>query len=95
MEQKNDILDSALDGLVYQALDALNERDEEVRRMDTELSRATETLVTDTPLDVKTRAVINEYAGRLTSLCAKHYRHLYLQGAKDCVALLRELGVIQ
>lgn len=95
MEQKNDILDSALDGLVYQALDALNERDEEVRRMDTELSRATETLVTDTPLDVKTSAVVNEYAGRLTALCAKHYRHLYLQGAKDCVALLRELGVIQ
>lgn len=95
MEQKKDILDMALDGLVYQALDALSEQDEEVRRLDTELSRATETLVTDTPLDVKTRAVINEYAGRLTALTSKHYRHLYLQGAKDCVALLRKLGVIK
>lgn len=95
MEQKKDILDAALGSLVYQALDELNERDGEVSRMDTELSRATEKLVTDTPLDEKTRAVVNEYAGRLTSLCAKHYRHLYLQGAKDCVALLRELGVIQ
>lgn len=95
MEQKKDILDTALHGLVYQALDALNERDAEVSRMDTELSRATEKLITDTPLDEKTRAVINEYTDRLTSLCAKHYRHLYLQGAKDCVALLRELGVIK
>lgn len=95
MEKKKDILDMAMDGLVYQALDVLSEQDEEVRRMEAELSRATETLVTDTPLDVKTRAVINEYAGRLTELSSKQYRHLYLQGARDCVELLRKLGVIQ
>lgn len=95
MEKQKDILDMALDGLVYQALDALTEQDEEVRRMEAELSQATEKLVTDTPLDVKTSAVINEYAGGLTELCAKHYRHLYLQGAKDCVELLRKLGVIK
>lgn len=95
MEQKKGILDSDLNGLVYQALDTLSAQDEEVRRMEADLSRATNMLITDTPLDKKTSTVINEYAGRLTALCAKQYRHLYLQGAKDCVALLRVLGVIK
>lgn len=95
MEQKKEIIDNALNSLVYQALDALAEKDEEVRRMEAELNTATQSLVQDTPLDVKTRAIVNEYAGRLTALSGTHYRHLYLQGAKDCVALLRELGVLK
>lgn len=95
MEKKKEILDQAVDGLVYQALDALSAQDGEVRRMEAELSAATESLVQDTPLDVETRAIVNEYAGKLTAMTARHYRHLYLQGAKDCVALLRELGVIR
>lgn len=95
MEKKKEILDQAVDGLVYQALDTLSAQDGEVRRMEAELSAATESLVQDTPLDVETRAIINEYADKLTAMSARHYRHLYLQGAKDCVALLRELGVIR
>lgn len=95
MEQKKDIVDRMVDGLVFQAIDELTERDEEVQKMEAELTAATESLVQDTPLDVKTRAIVNEYAGKLTALSGTHYRHLYLQGAKDCVALLRELGVLK
>lgn len=95
MEQKKDIVSRNLDQLVFQALDALTERDEEVRKMEAELAAATESLVQDTPLDVKTRAIVNEHAAKFTALSGRHYRHLYLQGAKDCVALLRELGVIR
>lgn len=95
MEQKKDILEMAMDSLVYQALDEIVEQDAEVRRMDTELSRATQSLVEEMPLDENTRIAINEYVNTLTTLCAKHYRYLCLQGAKDCVALLRELGVIK
>lgn len=95
MAKQKEIISGALNGLVYQALDALTERDEEVRKMEAELSAATESLVQDTPLDVKTRSIVNEYAAKLTALSSRQYRHLYLQGAKDCVALLRELGVIQ
>lgn len=95
MEQKKDIVDRMVDGLVFQAIDELTEHDGEVRKMEAELTAATESLVQDTPLDVKTRAIVNEYAGKLTALSGTHYRHLYLQGAKDCVALLRELGVLK
>lgn len=95
MAEKKEIIDRTLDALVYQALDALSGRDEEARRMEAELTAATERLVQDTPLDIKTRDIVNKYAATLTAMSGRHYRHLYLQGAKDCVALLRELGVIK
>lgn len=95
MDSRKEIMDAALDGLVYQALDELAVRDEAARQMDRELAEAIEELVNDTPLDEKTRTIVNNYTGRLTALTAKHYRYLYVQGAKDCVAILRELGVIK
>ena len=95
MEQRKDIVSRHIDQLVFQALDKLTECDEQVRKMEAELSAATESLEQDMPLDEKSRTIVNEYAAKLTILSGRHYRHLYLQGAKDCVALLRELGVIQ
>ena len=39
--------------------------------------------------------ILQEYHNTMDILSGHQIRYLYLQGAKDCVSLLRELGVIR
>lgn len=41
------------------------------------------------------RDTLEEYHNTMDILSDHQIRYLYLQGAKDCVSLLRELGVIR
>lgn len=41
------------------------------------------------------RAVVQEFLVLDSNYDAQFQKHLYMQGAKDCVAILRELGVIR
>ena len=95
MEEKKKVIDRSLNGLVYQALDTLATQDKEVEKIEETFSDAVERLNHVIPLDEEIRELLNDYDRKLALLNAKNYRHLYLQGAKDCVALLRELGVIK
>lgn len=38
---------------------------------------------------------LEEYHNTMDILSGQQIRYLYLQGAKDCISLLRELGVIR
>ena len=42
-----------------------------------------------------TKDRIDNYLTENSDMEVKFQKHLYIQGAKDCVAVLRELGVIK
>lgn len=46
------------------------------------------------PLSQEAQDTLEEYHATMDILSGHQIRYLYLQGAKDCVSLLRELGVI-
>jgi len=46
-------------------------------------------------LDQEAQDTLEEYHTTMDILSGHQIRYLYLQGAKDCVSLLRELGVIR
>ncbi|WP_349947441.1 hypothetical protein ABFV83_02875 [Lacrimispora sp. BS-2] len=46
-------------------------------------------------LDQDAQDTLEEYHNTMDILSGLLIRYLYLQGAKDCVSLLRELGVIR
>lgn len=41
------------------------------------------------------KEIADTYFGAVLLLQSEYNQHLYIQGAKDCVAVLRELGVIK
>ena len=47
------------------------------------------------PLSQEAQDTLEEYHTTMDILSGHQIRYLYLQGAKDCVSLLRELGVIR
>jgi len=45
--------------------------------------------------DDELKQIVDSYFEAMQLLLGEYSRHLYVQGAKDCVAVLRELGVIK
>ncbi len=48
-----------------------------------------------TGIAAKDKELVQRYLSRAAEVDSEFQKHLYIQGAKDCVALLRELGVIK
>ena len=95
MEDRKEIVTEAATRLIYQALRELQLSDEAVQGAEKELSRISGEIRKDPALDEAGRQRMLEYIRQLTLLTDKQYRHIYRQGAKDCVSLLRELEVIK
>ncbi len=45
-------------------------------------------------LDVEWKNILEEYYDLSEKIADKQIKHLYLQGAKDCVQLLKKIGVL-
>ncbi len=67
-------------------------RSEELARELLELSAS---IQNSTEITQHTKDRIDDYLTENSDMEVKFQKHLYIQGAKDCVAVLRELGVIQ
>lgn len=67
--------------------------DKKVSELTDELVKIS-TQVMAVPLDVETRAMLDRYLTLTHLLEGFHEEHLYVQGAKDCVRLLKELGIL-
>ena len=53
-------------------------------------------LVKDHPkYDEELKQLVDSYFEAMQLLLGEHGQHLYIQGAKDCVTVLREFGVIK
>lgn len=95
MEGRKEITADAVTRLVYQALKELELGDKEIQRAEEEISRISGEIRTDPSLGEADRDRMLAYIRQLTLLNERQYRHLYKQGARDCISLLRELGVIR
>lgn len=95
MENREEIITNAVDLLIYRAILELTESDAATKAAADEVSKMGEEIAADPALDETARAAMKRYHGRLHDMVSEHYRHLYIQGAKDCVELLRRLCVIK
>lgn len=41
------------------------------------------------------KQIVEEYLEAMFSVHGEYYRELYIQGAKDCIIAIRELGIIR
>ena len=95
MEKREQIAEEALDRLVFQTWLELQRQDAAADQAEAALSRISDAIRTDKALSEDEQMVMLNYVREVTGLTARQYRHLYLQGARDCVAALRKLGVIR
>lgn len=90
-----EILENAVYELIEKARAEVNENNGAVREA---LDRVNETSrkVKDALYhDHTAKELIEAYTGSLAALSDEQQKHLYIQGAKDCVEVLRKLGVIK
>lgn len=94
-EKLLDLLDMALAERFQLAYAALRESDPESEDLAQELSLLSDSIQNSAEISQSTKDRIEHYLSQNSDLDVKFQKHLYIQGAKDCVAVLRELGVIR
>lgn len=95
MESKNNIVNHALDQVIMHALHDLEQSDAAIKEASTRLSTLHDSLRFDDGLDPAVQERIRQYIEQTTKVVTVEFRHIYLQGAKDSVIVMRELGVIK
>lgn len=95
MESKENIVNSALDQIILRALYDIEQSEAPAREAAEKLSRLYDSLVFDKKLDSDVRARVSQYIQQSVAAAAFEFRQIYLQGAKDSIIALRELGVIK
>ncbi len=94
-EKLLDLLDMALAERFQLAYAALRESDPQSENLAQELVSLSDSIRESTEISQGTKDRIECYLSQNSDLEVAFQKHLYIQGAKDCVAVLRELGVIQ
>lgn len=95
MELWKESLQTALDERLDAALMELAESNTDVREA-VKQQRDVSMLVKDHPkYDDEMKQTVDAYFEAMQLLLGEYSHHLYIQGAKDCVEVLRELGVIK
>ncbi len=94
-EKLLDLLDMALAERFQLAYAALCESDTQSENLAQELMALSDSIQNNAEISQSTKDRIEYYLSQNSDLEVKFQKHLYIQGAKDCVAVLRELGVIK
>ena len=94
-EKLMDLLDMALAERFQLAYSAMRESDPRSEELARELLELSASIQNSTEITQHTKDRIDDYLTENSDMEVKVQKHLYIQGAKDCVAVLRELGVIQ
>lgn len=95
MELWKESLQTALDDRLDAALTELSESNADVREAVKQQQEAAELVNTHPKYDDELKQTVDAYFGAMQLLLGAYSQHLYIQGAKDCVTILRELGVIK
>lgn len=94
--QQDEILEMVITELTERGYKQLRSENPEVNELvlrRIELSRQVQECASHLSQDEQD--ALEEYHNTMDILSGQQIRYLYLQGAKDCVSLLRELGVIR
>ena len=94
-EKLLDLLDMALAERFQLAYFALRESDPQAEELAQALITLSESILNDPKICEHTKDDIIQYLEGNSELDAKIQKDLYIQGTKDCVAVLRGLGVIK
>ena len=92
---KKEVIDNALDELIYQIQEAAGAKNPALKRADEELLQIGGQLAQDNAVDEDTRETIQGYVDLTIRVTDEQFKYLYIQGMRDCVTFLRELGVIR
>ena len=95
MDSKEKILESALDQLIIWALYDLEQSDDAAKQAAENLSKLYDSLKFDDKLDAEVKTRIDQYIQQSISAANSEFRHIYLQGARDCIIIMREFGIIR
>jgi len=95
MEQWKESLQTAMDERFDEAFAELAKSNVDVRKA-IKQQRDASVLVKDHPkYDEELKQLVDSYFEAMQLLLGEHGQHLYIQGAKDCVTVLREFGIIK
>ena len=94
MESKDRILENALDQVIMREIYDLEQSDEAAKEASVRLSKLYDFLRFDDTLDDEAQERIRQYIENTIEAANLELRHIYLQGAKDCIIAMRKLGVI-
>lgn len=94
-EKLLDLLDMALAERFQLSYVAMREEDPQIEKLVTQLIEISKVIQDSSTIRQEDKKLIEEYLSRNAEMEAKSQQYLYIQGAKDCVAVLRKLGVIQ
>jgi len=95
MEQWKESLQTAMDERFDAAFAKLAKSNADVRKA-IKQQRDASVLVKDHPkYDEELKQLVDSYFEAMQLLLGEYLQHLYIQGAKDCVAVLREFGIIK
>ena len=95
MEQWKESLQTAMDERFDAAFAELAKSNADVRKA-IKQQRDASVLVKDHPkYDDELKQLADSYFEAMQLLLGEHGQHLYIQGAKDCVTVLREFGIIK
>lgn len=93
MENRKELLDYTVSQLIELAMQERKETPEE-DAAEARKGEISDQISRDTRLSGEQRALLLEYFSLLEGLACRRLRHIYCQGAKDCVRLLKELGAL-
>lgn len=94
-EKLLDLLDMALAERFQLAYSAMRESDPQSEKLVQELLELSASIQNSAEITQHTKDRLDNYLTENSDMEVKFQKHLYIQGAKDCVAVLRELGVIK
>ena len=93
MENRKELLDYTVSQLIELAMQELGETPEEGAAEERK-GEISDQISRDTRLSEEQRELLLEYCSLLEGLAYRRLQHIYRQGAKDCVSLLKELGAL-
>jgi hypothetical protein len=95
MEQWKESLQTTMDERFDAAFAELAKSNADVRKA-IKQQRDASVLVKDHPkYDEELKQLVDSYFEAMQLLLGEYLQHLYIQGAKDCVTVLREFGIIK
>ncbi|WP_312642915.1 hypothetical protein [Hydrogenoanaerobacterium sp.] len=94
-EELLDLLDMALAERFQLSYASMRQEQPQTEKLITRLIEISEAIQNSPTILQEDKKLIDEYLSVNTEVEAKTQQYLYIQGAKDCVTVLRELGVIK
>ena len=94
-EELLDLLDMALAERFQLSYASMRQEEPETEKLAVQLIEISKAIQDSSTIRQEDKKLIEEYFSANVEMEAKTQQYLYIQGAKDCVTVLRELGVIK